>query len=89
MKLRIDPDVLTLGDLEDFESAAGVDLLATLGRIDAASGMAGLGIKTVVALVWICMRSDQPDFTLDDARKVRLAEIEVEVGEPDPTSGGD
>jgi len=35
--------------------------------------------------VWICGRSSDPEFTLDDARKVKLSDLEVEVGSADPT----
>lgn len=83
MKLRLDPDSLTFGDLEDFEDATGEKLLEAF--TGAAEGE--LSAKALIGLVWICKRQDDLEFTLDDARKLKLAEIEFEAPEPDPTPG--
>lgn len=90
MKIRLDPKALTLGDLEDFETATGEGLMETFEKIDKAGTFTSLRARSVSALIWVCARQDNPDFTLDDARKVRVDELEIEeVDEADPTSGGD
>lgn len=83
MKLRLDPDALTFGDLEDFESATGEKLLDAFSK--ASEG--DLSAKALIGLVWVCQRQIDPEFSLDDARKLKLTEIEFEAAEPDPTSG--
>lgn len=88
MKLNLDLNAFTFGDLEDFETAAGEGLLETFGKVGEDGNLGGIKAKTMLALVWVCGRQDNPGFTLDDARKVRLDELEIEVGEaPDPTPG--
>lgn len=60
---------LTLGDIEDFEAAGGVPMTAL-----ADGGQ--LPFKAVIALVWVIRRQQEPDFTLEDARRLRMAELE-------------
>lgn len=71
-ELAIDASILenlTLGDIEDFEAASGVPM-STL------KDGGTLPFRAVVALVWVIRRQDQPDFTLDDARRLRMADLE-------------
>lgn len=90
MKLTLNPDALTFGDMEDFESYTGQPLMDTFSKIGNDGSLTGLGAKAVVGIVWICGRVSNPDFTVEEARKVRMTEIEIEVGaEPDPTPGSD
>lgn len=44
------------------------------------------GVKMARALVFLIMRRDNPDFTLDDAGKVRIGAVEFST-EMDPTNG--
>lgn len=88
MKLTLDPDALTFGDMEDFESFTGQPLMDTFTKIGDDGRISGLGAKAVLGIIWVCGRASNPEFTLDDARKVRVSEIEVEVGSPDPTPDG-
>ncbi len=83
MKIKLDVDQLTFGDIEDFEAHVGGDLMAAISG--ATSGTAPL--KAMIGLIWICQRTIDPDFTLEDARKVKVSELEVEVAEADPTPG--
>lgn len=91
MKITLDAKALTVGDMEDFEDAAGVGLMETFGKIDQAGDLSGLRMKTVRALVWVITRQENPDFTFEDARSIRFDELEIEVAgaEPDPTHGDD
>lgn len=90
MKINLNPNDLTFGDLEDFETLTGQALMDTFDKVSDGGDLKGLSAKAVIGLLWICGRQQNPDFTLDDAKKVKLTELEVEVGEePDPTPGGD
>lgn len=90
MKITLDPGSLTFGDLDDFEVKTGEDLMETFRRVDDVGNLSGLKVSSLLALIWVCARQENPEFTYDDARKVRLNELEVEVcGGEDPTPGGD
>ena len=78
MSIRIDVNDLTLGEVEFFEQESGLSLGDLQeGRMTA---------KAVTALVCLVKRRDEPDFTMDDARKVKLSEFDVTA---DPTTGED
>jgi hypothetical protein len=100
--LRIDPDVLTIGDLEDFEDTVGVALYDALqpkpvigpdgkkvldekGRPEMQTQITTKALK---ALIWITQRIEKPEFTLDDARRVRVSELEL-VGVDDESGNDD
>ncbi|WP_326827361.1 hypothetical protein [Streptomyces sp. NBC_01751] len=89
--LRIDPDVLTIGDLEDFEDVVGVPLYDALqpkpvigsdgkkvldekGRPELQTQMSTKALK---ALIWITQRIEKPDFSLEDARNVKVSALEL------------
>ena len=76
-KIVIDSDRMTLGDIETFEEMVG-ERLETLedGR---PSG------KALVALVYITKRRDDPNYTVEDARKVPVSDLADEEEEADPT----
>lgn len=89
MKIILDPNSLTFGDLEDFESFTGQDLIGTFDQIGDKGDLAGLNMKTILGLVWVCGRQQDESFSMDDARKVKISDLEVDTAEaPDPTSGG-
>lgn len=75
MKLTLDFDDLTVGDIEDFEAACGIDI-TTLGPGNVPS-------KALAPLIWITQRRTNPAFTIEDARAVRISELEYE-GPPAP-----
>lgn len=76
-KLTVNIDDLTLGELEDFEEAAGI----SVADIQARGG--SMPVRAVSALVWVTKRRDDKDFTLDQARKIKLSEVEF----TNPTEG--
>lgn len=82
MKLDLDPNDLTIGDMEDFEDVTGSRLDELLGTRN------GDGVKftakQLVAFVWIVTRKSNPAFTLDDARATKITDLEVNL-EPRPT----
>lgn len=85
MKIKLDIDELTFGDMEDFEEFAGVPLMEAMQQVQAGQ----MPLKPAIGLIWICQRAINPNFTLDDARKVKLNDLEIDLedDEPDPTPG--
>jgi hypothetical protein len=57
--LRFDPDALTLGDLEDFETFVGNT------------------IDEVIKPVPVTDDNDDPGFTIDDARRVKVSALSM------------
>jgi hypothetical protein len=96
ISLRIDPDVLTIGDLEDFEDVVGAAIYDVLSpqpvigpdgkKVLDEKGRPELETKiptkALKALIWISQRVDKPDFTLQDARNVKVSALEL-VGSED------
>jgi hypothetical protein len=89
--LRIDPDVLTIGDLEDFEDVVGKPLYDVL-QPKPVYGPDGkklldekgrpelqtqISSKALKALIWISQRAEKPGFSLDDARSVKVSALEL------------
>lgn len=63
-----DADLLTVGDLIDFEEVTGVSF-------DAAFTGGTVSAKAMAALAWIMRRRDDPAFTFTDARNLTLDEV--------------
>lgn len=92
---------VTIGDLEDFEDVTGVPLTEALKEHpvkDAENNTvrddegrpvteAKFTAKTLKALVWIGSRHDNPDFSLEDARNVRVTELVLLDDEDDDPKG--
>jgi hypothetical protein len=88
--LRIDPDSLTVGDLEDFEEVVGAPLYDVLqpkpvfedgkkvldddGRPVLETKISSKALK---ALIWISQRAEKPGFSLEDARNVKVSALEL------------
>ncbi|MGV9815468.1 hypothetical protein ACWDTQ_26600 [Streptomyces cellulosae] len=101
VSLRIDPDVLTIGDLEDFEDVVGAPLYDVLQPrpVRDADGkkvldekgrpemQMQLPTKALKALIWITQRVEKPDFSLEDARNVRVSALELVA--PEDGQGND
>jgi hypothetical protein len=70
-------DDLSLGEVEEFETAMGGQ---TLAEVDLSSA------KAIIWLVYLVRRREDPAFTLDDARAVKLTDIirpeEIEADAP-------
>jgi hypothetical protein len=87
--LNLNPEDLSLGDLEDFENITGKSLQDALvakpvldengKQVKDAKGRplreAQLSITVIKALVYLTKRRDNPAFTLDDARNVKVTEL--------------
>ena len=69
-------DDLSLGEIEEFETALG----STMTEVDLSSA------KAIIWLVYLVRRREHPEYTLDDARSVKLTDIiRPEEEEPRPT----
>lgn len=77
MKLTLNFDELTVGDIEDFEAACGVDITAI--------GPGNMPTKALAPLIWITERRRNPAFTLEDARAVKFSDLEY--GGPPAVAG--
>lgn len=98
--LRIDENDFTIGDLEDFEEVAGIPFIEALtpvpvldaegNKVFGEDGRPETGVKfspsALKALVWITKRREVPSFTVEEARNVRVAALEIVAlgGESDP-----
>ena len=81
--LEFDVNSLTLGEAESLEDIIGRDHMRTLERGDPS-------IKALVALVYVMKRRDNPDFTLDDARRLKVTAIRATaVDDPKETGASD
>ena len=85
--LRFSVESITVGDMEDVEEITGLPfgkVVELLGSAESGGTMA-IPIKVLKALIFIIYRHDNPDFTLADARKVKVTELELVLEEPRPT----
>jgi hypothetical protein len=75
--ISINLDDLELGEIEELENTLEV----SLGELDLTSA------RVMVHLIWIAKRRDDPTYTLDDARKIKLSQLQDddEGGEVPPT----
>ena len=76
MQLLVDVNELTLGEVEELEELTGMAIE------DFGPGMK-FTAKIAVAFVYITQKRINPDYTIEDARKVKLAEVDVEVPPPE------
>lgn len=91
--LRFSVDSITLGDMEDIEEIAGqsfdeVMALLTSGKAGQ-NGKIGIPVKVLRALVLVIYRQGNPNFTVNDARQVKVSELQLVMSEPDPTEPAD
>jgi len=94
--LNIDPNSMTIGDLDDFEQIVGKPMQEALAErpvIDPDTGepqrdkrgrlvrKVQPSAKSMLALVYIARRKTDPGFTLEDARQVPISELTADEGE--------
>lgn len=73
----LDLDAMTLGELEAIEEVAGADAVKAM--------MAGqMTAKALIAVAYVVKRRDQPEFTLEDARALRVLALK----QPDAVGKG-
>lgn len=80
-QIDVDLKALTLGEIEDFEEAAGMAFSA-LGE--------GLPIKALRALAWVWLRRTEPGITFEQTRELTLGNVSLkgaEEADPTPSPG--
>ena len=91
IELRFDPDALTLGDLEDFETFVGNTIDEVIKPVPVTDDNGNrvfdergrpemttkVPAKALVCLVWLVKRADDPGFTIDDARRVKVSALSM------------
>lgn len=84
-------DALTLGDFEDFEDYTGVALGEAVKQWAPAHDGDDVNVpaRHLTALVWILTRIDDPGFTVEQARRMPLTGLTIEVASnpPEPAGG--
>ncbi len=82
MRLTIDLDDLTLGDMADLEDVSGLSLSGL--------NLKKPPLKLMPALVWIQLRRADPSYTYEQARAIKLTDLEVAGDSPTlAVAGGD
>jgi len=80
-ELAFDINTLTLGEVETMEEIVGRDVMRELGQ-------GTPSVKTLLALVYVIKHRDNPAFTLDDARALRVTAVKVEAPTDPKETGG-
>lgn len=75
--VTIDPNDLTLGELMDFEEASGEKVSDVFAASEGAAP--SFSARTLTALVWVIRRRDDPNYSLDDARTVKIGDLAVQT----------
>lgn len=78
--LEVDPNALTLGDVEDVEDYCG----KPIGEI--LKPDVPLSAKAMTALAWVVLRRQEPGISIDQVRELQFANLDVRASEADPTS---
>lgn len=78
----LDPDDLTLGEIEDIEEIAGVPV-ATLF-----SDPKALPAKALTAIVYVMKRRSDPEFTIERARATTIGSLDIGSRVDPPETAG-
>jgi len=80
-KITLNIDDLTIQDLQDFEDEVGKPLSEAVGD--------NMSARALKALVWVVKRAEDPNFTLDDAGKIKVEELDLgdDGGNPTQSAG--
>lgn len=102
MRLHIDPDAMTIGDLEDFEEITGKSFDKVLAGTVVKDEETGEVVKDekgrpvrevsmraveLKALIWVTQRKVNPEFTLEDARNVKVTDLAIQSDEDGDAEG--
>lgn len=92
--INLNPSELTIEEMEDFEEAAGMSWSAAFKTVKVADPESKTGFREEVdfpakalrAVVWVLKRKDNPDFTLEEAGKTRVAALKITGSTVPPTA---
>ncbi len=74
MKVNVDMEAMNLGELDFIEQESG------LGINDLAAGK--MTTRALLAIIVVQERRKNANYSMDDARSLKIGEIEVEVADP-------
>lgn len=83
VRLTVDENKLTLGDLKTFKEIAGQRLQQAFAAD--ANGVIDPDPEALIALAYVVLRKDDPSFTLEQAEAIEIGELVF--GEADPPTG--
>lgn len=76
-QIVLDLDAMTLGELETIEEVAGAGAAKAM--------MAGqMSAKALIAVAYVVKRRDNPEFTVEDAKALKVLALQ----QPDPAKKG-
>lgn len=98
LAVNLDPDNITLGDIEDMETHFGIKLgdFQKVFRPGAQVDTDSLDIKMLCAIVFLVKRVGDPDFDPKAVRRMRMSDLKGFLGDeaeavanvhPNPTQG--
>ncbi len=79
IKVLVDPDEFTIGDMLDIEEITGRSM-GEFGSTDK-DGNTTASARTILAMAFVAARKTDPDLTQDDVRNWRMDEIEFAEGD--------
>lgn len=91
--LRFSVADITVGDMEDIEEITGEPFEDVIEKLSAGgeNGKLRVPLKVIKAIVFVVKRQSDPDFTLEQARRVKFSELELELegaaSDPTPPAG--
>lgn len=90
MRLEINPETMTLRDIEDMEAATGRPIGEFLARFEGRQAgevrLTDFPAKMLTAMVWVFGRKTEPTLTLEEARDTALVELDFSL--PPEGAGG-
>ena len=79
-KILFDVDSMTLADLEKLEEAADAPVSAIIQSLTGGP----LTARMIAAIVWMSRQKTNPAFTLEEARSLKIGEIQFASKESEP-----
>lgn len=83
MAWQLDLEDLELGELEDLAEVLGIRDFREFGRMAEA-----MPPRMMSAVAWLAKRREDPAFTIEDARRMKVRELEELFGAINPNAGG-
>lgn len=80
MRVVLGFDSWTLGDIDSLEEAAGM----SLGKIGAMLASGDVSARLAIAIVYAARRREDPTYTLEAARSLKVSELEIVGGDAAP-----
>lgn len=82
VRLDLDPDSLEVGEIMDIEEVTG----QPFGILEKGFRTGEWSMASVAAFIWIAERRKNPEFTFEDAKKVKFGDVELTDSPDEPSS---